>query len=238
MTKKPTLDGFLAELQTRPVGPDVCRPWTDWKQGFDIGPEAPGIRLANLRSYLSARLKAAEVIMVAEAVGYQGGRFSGIAMTCERTLLGNKPRVPADAVFKGEKLRTSHVGAARSDSERSGGFNEPTATIVWSTMLELGIEPERFVLWNSFAYHPYKSGNPLSNRTPTDREVMEQAPLLDLFLGLFPGRPVIAIGETAKRRLAETGLINGRDGGLLAVRHPANGGATAFREGVRRIMKV
>ena len=232
--KKPTLDSFLTELQSRQVGPDVCRPWTDWQRGIDIGPQAPGIRLNNLRSYLSARLQSAEVIMVAEAVGYQGGRFSGIAMTCERTLLGRKPRVPAEAVFAGPKQRTSDVLAARSDSEREGGFNEPTATIAWSTMLELGVAPERFVLWNSFAFHPHKPGAPLTNRTPTDREVMEQAAILDQFLALFPNRPIIAIGETAKRRLAELGQASGVQG----VRHPANGGATAFREGMRRIMKA
>lgn len=231
MPKTTALDRFLADLRQRPVGPGVFRPWTDCTAGIDDGPDAPDIRLSHLRAYLAPRVAAAELVLVAEAVGYQGARFSGIPMTCERTLLGAKPRVPAESVFAGPKRRTSAPAIARSAAERAGGFCEPTATIVWTTLLDLGVAPERFVLWNSFAFHPHRPGEPLSNRTPTDREVAEQAPVLDAFLALFPGRPVIAVGETARRRMGDSGIA------ALPVRHPANGGATAFRDGVKRILR-
>ena len=229
------LDRFLDTLRRRPVGPGVFRPWTDWTPGVDIGRDAPDIRLANLRAYLAARIGRAELVLVAEAVGYQGARFSGVPMTCERTLLGAKRTVPHEAVFAGPKRRTSADAIARSTAERTGGFCEPTATIVWTTLLGLGRPADRFALWNSFAFHPHRPGEPLTNRTPTDREVAEQADLLDAFLALFPGARVVAVGETARRRLAEHGTAKLKMG-VPAVRHPANGGATAFREGVARIV--
>lgn len=230
------LDRFLDTLRHRPVGPGVFRPWTDCTPGVDAGPDAPDVRLANLRAYLAARIGRAKLVLVAEAVGYQGARFSGIPMTCERTLLGAKPQVSPDLVFAGPKRRTSAASVARNAAERSGGFCEPTATIVWTTLLGLGVPADGFVLWNSFAFHPHRPGEPLTNRTPTDREVEEQAEVLDAFLALFPGLPVVAVGETARRRLAAHGTAFNKMG-VPAVRHPANGGATAFREGVGRIVR-
>ena len=35
------------------------------------------------------------------------------------------------------------------------GFSESTATIVWSTLLKLGLRPEQFVLWNAFSWHSF-----------------------------------------------------------------------------------
>ncbi|WP_448207111.1 uracil-DNA glycosylase [Azospirillum sp. sgz302134] len=230
------LDSFLTALGRRTVGPGVFRPWTDWTPGVDSGPDAPKVRRAHLKAYLGSRIDRAELVLIAEAVGYQGARFSGVPMTCERTLLGAKPGVPPDLVFAGPKRRTSAESIARNTAERAGGFCEPTATIVWTTLLGLGLAADRFVLWNSFAFHPHRSDEPLTNRTPTDQEVEEQADLLDRFLALFPGRTVVAVGETARRRLS-TLTMSALGSTVPAVRHPANGGATAFREGVRRVVR-
>ena len=52
-------------------------------EGFD----AAQVRRDNLVAYLLPRLGRAKVFVVAEAVGYQGGRFTGIAITCEELLL-------------------------------------------------------------------------------------------------------------------------------------------------------
>ena len=46
-----------------------------------IGPEAPAIRREQLRRYLDERIGHARLLLVAEAAGYQGAKFSGIAMT-------------------------------------------------------------------------------------------------------------------------------------------------------------
>ena len=55
-------------------------------------------------------------------------------------------------------------------TQQKDGFNEPTDTVVWSAIIEKGIDPYDTLLWNIFPFHPHKEGNPLTNRTPTDRE--------------------------------------------------------------------
>ena len=51
------------------------------------------------------------------------------------------------------------------------GFSEPTATIVWGTLLSLGMGACEFVLWNAFPWHPFDERQGLlSNRRPTGKE--------------------------------------------------------------------
>jgi uracil-DNA glycosylase family 4 len=67
-------------------------------------------------------------------------------------------------------------------------------------------------------------GNPLSNRRPTVSEVAAGAAFAERALELLRPRTVVAVG-----RIAE-GILGPRGG---YVRHPANGGATAFAAGMR-----
>jgi hypothetical protein len=94
-------------------------------------------RSDNLFRYLSHRLETASVLLIAEAPGYAGARFSGVAMTCERTLLDQKRGVPAAAVFPTPTPipRTSSPGAGNNHMRRDFGFCENTATTVWGELL-------------------------------------------------------------------------------------------------------
>lgn len=209
------------------VPPGCANPYTLFEAGIDRDPDAPAIRVRQLGSYLTRRLAAAEILLVAEAPGYQGARFSGIAMTCERTLADRKPKVPASLVLRpGDRWqRTSAAEAGRNAPERAWGFSEPTASIVWSALRERDAT-DRVVLWNVFPFHPRKPGKPLTNRTPTPREVLSGLPAIEALLALFPGREVVTVGRTAQAWLGQLGID------APALRHPANGGATAFRTGL------
>ena len=64
----------------------VHNPWGEVNPDLEIvtkGFDAAQVRRDNLVAYLLPRLGRAKVFVVAEAVGYQGGRFTGIAITCE-----------------------------------------------------------------------------------------------------------------------------------------------------------
>ena len=114
--------------------------------------------------------------------------------------------------------------AFTSERQLSGGDPcEPSATIVHRVLGELGIEDD-VLLWNVVPTHPHLPGRPDTNRRPTRGEVEAARPYLD---ALARGRRVVAVG-----RLAEAAL------GGPYVRHPSHGGATAFRDALRKIVRA
>lgn len=227
----PALDAFLDALRDFPDQPSVFNPWRHVDPLHDSAASAPETRVQNLRSYLAERVGQASLVLCAEALGYQGGHFSGIAMTSERMLVGNAIQHgvrPAD-IFEGageRRCRTSRVGPCSVL-----GVNEPTASIVWRAIKHQARSTREVVLWNAFAFHPMKtrgdgSANWLSNRKPTAGELNAAAPLLGQFLSLFSGAQVVAIGRVAEAALKGQGVQL-----RATLRHPANGGAPAFRQG-------
>ena len=121
------------------------------------------------------------------------------------------------------------VGPARLAARltlRERPFSEPSATIVWKTMYRLGIA-ETTVLWNALQMHPFAGDDPLTNRTPTLAEFKSGRAALRELPRMFAGAVFIAVGKYAERALAEAGIAS-----FCTVRHPANGGATAFAEGL------
>jgi hypothetical protein len=166
--------------------------------------------------------------VIGEALGYRGGHFSGIPMTSERILLGKKK----DAGIEPEQIFSSITPRRTSKPQKCpDGFSEPTATIVWSTLLKLGLRPEQFVLWNAFPWHSFDSRRGiLSNRMPTKSEQAAGLPVLKSFLNLFPCDEIIALGKIAAAQLQQLGV------NAHCVRHPASGGAKLFRQQIARIL--
>lgn len=102
------------------------------------------------------------------------------------------------------------------------GRAEATATIVHRVLTELGVDRE-VLLWNVVPTHPHVAGRAETNRRPTRAEVDAARPYLER---LARGRRVIAVGRLAQAVLGEP-----------HVRHPSHGGAVAFRDGLRRILR-
>jgi len=89
---------------------------------------------------------------------------------------------------------------------------------VHRTLRELGVEDD-VLLWNVVPTHP---GTPTSNRPPTRDEIAVARPFLD---AVTCGRTVVAVGRVAAAALDAP-----------YVRHPSHGGATAFADGLRRML--
>src|SRR4029453_3076379 len=88
------IDDFLRLLKKSPPGA-VFNPWWQVDKENDADCNAPAIRRRHLRAYLRKRVSGVKLVLIGEALGYRGGRFSGIPMTSERILLGKKKDVVA-----------------------------------------------------------------------------------------------------------------------------------------------
>jgi uracil-DNA glycosylase len=222
-----SVEEFVRLLKDSPSGA-VFNPWWEVDRKNDIGPLAPRIRREQLCAYLEGRLGKARLVLIGEALGYRGGHFSGIAMTSERILLGKKKE-------SGIEVKNPLSGMAPRRTSKPdkfpNGFSEPTATIVWSALLQLGLSSQQFVLWNAFPWHTFDPrAGMLSNRTPGRSERAAGMPALGAFLNLFPCKRIVALGRIASAQLEELGVER------HCVRHPASGGARLFRRQIAQLV--
>lgn len=193
------------------TAPNVFNPWRD-EDRMDIGDGASG-RRARLLRHFSIRPK---LLLVGEAPGYRGCHFTGVPFTNERLILGGTiPRISTTGRLTG----------------RPRPFCEPSATIMWGCLFRLGIAGN-VVLWNAFAWHPYRPGELYSNRKPTRSELESGLPVLRLVLDYFDGVPIVPVGRVAEKTLRDLGCET-----YPAIRHPSMGGANEFRAGMAALMK-
>ena len=170
---------------------------------------AAAIRGQNLERYLLSFIeRPPKIIIVGEAAGYRGNRFTGIPFTSEYMLL-NHP------FFKGKGFAPS--------SNRPQPWREASACIVWETF-DLLSEP--FLLWGMVPFHPHKPGKPLSNRAPTRPEIESGMVFFRDMRHMFPKSKLVAAGRIAERMLATGNFAH------TAVRHPSHGGKADFQRGV------
>lgn len=223
----PDVASFVQAL----AGTPGIRLFNPWFQGDsnDRSEDAPKVRRQQLVHYLTSRIARANYLLIAEAAGYQGARFTGIAMTSERILLGHDPEVQCSSLVLPDlpPMQTSNPGL------KPKGFAEPTATVVWRTLLELRVNPLDVVLWNAVPWHPYDPEEGcLSNREPTPEEMNASLCHLREFLDLFPSAQPVAIGKVSEQLLAACGRT------VPSVRHPARGGAKKFKEGISQVLQA
>jgi uracil-DNA glycosylase len=152
-------------------------------------------------------------------IGATFNQYAGSPLLRARLASYLHERREASILLVGEApgFRGARVSGVPFTSERQltgAGPAEATATIVHSTLDDLGLT-DHVLLWNVVPTHP---GTERSNRPPTRTEIEDAAPFL---AELAAGRHVIAVGRVAHRRLEGP-----------YVRHPARGGAAAFRAGL------
>ncbi|NJO05889.1 MAG: hypothetical protein HC876_10400 [Chloroflexaceae bacterium] len=206
------IDALLHALAHAPVPADATN------QYAAEGPPGNTTRRANLRLALGYALAAQPaLLLVAEAPGYLGARRTGVPFTSERLLLEG---IEPPGVFGA----TRGFAVAPDCGQMAG---EQTATVVWRTLRELGV---RAVGWNAYPFHPHRMDMPNTNRTPRTTEVRAGQPFLAQICTLFVGVPVVAVGNVADKALTLLAVPHRK------VRHPAQGGARQFAEGMQEIV--
>lgn len=170
---------------------------------------ADEIRRGNLRNYLQSFSERPSAVVIGEAPGWRGCRFSGVPFTSEAQLCNG------ELPFKGLQ-----------SSSKALPYSEGTATTFWKYMLP---HHPRFFAWNCIPFHLYKLDNKFTNRTPRKKEVYGYLWLLSEILSLIKPRQVIAVGRNAEQALTKIGIY------YSYVRHPSHGGANDFKKGIENL---
>lgn len=193
---------FNKKIFTIPSTDGLFNQYKDIDKKMDL-PSASEIRRHNLHAYIKSFETQPSVVVVGEAAGPRGCRFSGVPFTSEKQLCnGILP-------FLGKQSST-----------KSNPYSENTATIFWGVMLRYY---PVFFAWNCVPLHPYSHGNRLSIRTPTASEIVEFSCLLAELLSLLKPKKIIAVGRKAQLSLEQSDIT------CTYVRHPSQGGARKFR---------
>jgi hypothetical protein len=177
------------------------------------------IRRENLRLYLQ-QMQGLEpkILLVGEAPGYRGCRFTGVPFSSEFILLQGLAEINLFGAWRGYQ----------KTDECPQVWKEATATILWQVLMQLQVIP---LLWNAFPFHPFQGDCLLSNRTPTRQELKIGRVFLTELIDLFQPQLIVALGNQAEITLKQMGII------CPKVRHPANGGKQRFKEGLETILK-
>ena len=210
MTSSP-IEDFADRLAAVETGP-ACTNF------FDHSDPANALRRQNLLAYLSDMLdRAPKVLLVGEAPGFRGMRITGVPFT-NRTM------------FQGPANPFGLFGSGKGyvlPPEAAGVAAEPTATVMWEVLAELGFLP---LLWSACPWHTHLPGRPLSNRTPTPAEAALGTPFWQALTGIFPIETVVAVGNVAHTSLRRSGLD------VPKIRHPAHGGRARFKQGLHELL--
>lgn len=199
----------LMELLVDFEGPRVFNQYRDIDLRFDRA-DGAAIRRRNLRRYLEA-FSGASYLLVGEAAGYAGCRFSGIPFTGEVQVVGEDCLPWA-----------SPLGFEQSSNDTL--WRERSGQIVW----EAFADRQDCALWNTFPWHPFDR-EPLSNRKPTQQELSQCTIVLKAALSLFPQVQVRAIGRVSEAKLQSIGVQ------ATYIRHPSHGGKPRFVAGVQSL---
>ena len=149
-------------------------------------PDGDKVRRENLRGYLESITEAPRVLVVGEAPGPWGCRFSGVLFTNERQLV--QGLVP----FGG-----------RTSGKAGMLHREASADVFWKVM---GRYHPWFLAWNCVPFHPHIAGRKLSIRTPTKGEIEAYAGLLKKIAAIVRPEVTVALGRKAEEALGPAEL--------------------------------
>jgi hypothetical protein len=124
---------------------------------------------------------------------------------------------------------TDYAPSVRYQSE--SGY-EATSKVMWSVLDEaciMGLP----LLWAVFPNHPHVSGEVMTNRKPSRREVAAYSEVIPLLMDAYAVKQIAAVGNVAYDTLS----LN-TDYKIVKLRHPARGGANKFRDGFNTFMEA
>ncbi|MEN8097988.1 MAG: uracil-DNA glycosylase [Chloroflexota bacterium] len=192
--------------------PGLFNQYTSFDPAHDVL-DAHLMRQKNLIEYLEI-IDDPALILLAEAAGYRGCRFSGIPMTSENHLVGST------------QLDWAKNGSFRKTSVKDVPWREPSATILYQVIQSR----TDILIWNTVPWHPMGKRGALSNRPPRRAEIDAGLTVLQNITVRYPSAKVVAVGRVAERSLRAINLDT------VYVRHPAHGGKPEFERGLLALL--
>jgi len=206
------IDSLICDISSVKLS-GMFNPWAE-SCAHDVHPDEYLNRRIRLKQHLECTNPS--IILIGEAPGYQGCRYTGIPFTSEKLIVQRLiPRVSLSHPFR--------------ITVRNKPWSEPSATVVWGALHQYSIQ-ERTILFNAVPWHPQGLGGIHSNRTPTTAEKDAGLAFLENLLNLFQGVRVAAVGNIAHESVKSLGIS------CFKLRHPARGGATLFRQGMANLL--
>ena len=203
---------FHETIFAEPSTPTLFNQYKDADRDFDK-PGAVAIRRTNLKNYLSYFIEQPTILLVGEAPGPNGCRFSGVAFTSEHQLVSGLLRFQ---------------GCQSSNRERP--YKEPTATTFWRAVMAVESRvSQRALVWNCVPFHPHGKDEPMSIRAPTAAEIHQYAHILRGVIHMLKCERVVSIGNHAARAIRELDVATEH------VRHPSHGGVAEFKIGLKQV---
>jgi uracil-DNA glycosylase len=202
------------ELFLRESTAELFNQYQDRDLSVDL-PDANEIRKENLWNYLNSFSERPSILMVGEAAGPWGCRFSGVPFTGEKQLC--ESMLP----FFG------HQSSKNNPSLKIKRFPPHvslSAKIFWEILKPFH---PKFFVWDCIPLHPHKVNKILSVRNPTSREVLAFSDLLRKIVEIIRPRQILSIGREAEKALTYVGTKSSY------ICHPSHGGANKFEVGVK-----
>lgn len=204
-----SVDAIVERLAALPGKANLFNPYDAFDAEIE-GADAPVTRRRNLQRYLAAIAdRGVNDLWLGEAPSRFGARRTGVPFTGDGRLADLSERLGLDpplARATRGTLPTPESGTSRQ---------------IWNA-----IPASLPLLWNAVLFHPHRGVLPLRNRAPTWTELAEHREVLEMVVTICAPRRILCIGRVAQRAAEELGLP------ATYVRHPAQGGAVRFREGV------
>ena len=199
-----SLDTFYEQLAKRKNSLTVFNPYRE------------AHKLNNLKAYIEA-MKALnpDVLLVGEALGFKGGRHTGIPFS--------SARLYQEVAHPFLVSLSSHLSVFEDDAEN-------TASIVWNALKAKQCVP---VFWNAYPFHPHPSRIQKKNRAPNKIELTEGMFYLKAMNDFFKPSVIAGLG----RKGVEAAKVAFPEKDILYIRHPSYGGKADFLKGIDAVLK-
>lgn len=182
-------------------------------------PNAPEIRRKNLYNYLSSFEARPQILILGEAAGPWGFRFSGVPFT------GEKQICEGTLGFFGNQSSNNNPLIR---IKKTPPYISNSAQIFWKLM-----HPyiSKFFIWDCVPLHPHKNDNILSVRNPGKKEISQFSDLNREIINILKPQSILSIGRCAEDALR---CFNIRS---VYIRHPSRGGSKIFQEHIGKLFQ-